>query len=367
MKSMRTRAGEGQLFRTRKSKEGPEVGSYGFWFKGKRYNTGTQDYDEALGKLAAWLPRLRKGLSIGEGKTATIRDLLALVEEDYQRKRRRTKDRLGSRLKRLRAELGSLPAPVLTTERVESYIVMLQDQGLKNATINRDLESLRRAFRLAAKRRPPMVTSELAIELLPQNNERNVDLTMEEYRALLEFLAQRDRAVRLMTVIAYHIGWRAEPIRSLRKLQVDFESMLIRTPAAQAENKKVGSAPIYGDLERELRIAFSFDEANFGATPWVIHRAGKPLKTYRTAWEEARVFIGRPDLRFHDLRGVAESNMLEAGLDESYVMHVIGHTTRSSLDRYRRVSQQRNDRARVKLEEFQKSQTSSQKILGRPN
>jgi integrase len=355
MAGMRTRPGEGKLFRTRKSKEGAELGSYRFWFKGKRFNTGTQDYDEALSKLAGWLPRLRKGLAIGEGQTATMRDLLALVEEDYKRKGRRTLDRLDSRLKRLRAELGPVPAPFLSTERVELYIRKLQDRGLKNATINRDLETLRRAFRLAAKRRPPLVQSELAIELLPQHNQRNVDLTPEEYRALIEFLAERDRAVRMMTILAYHIGWRAEPIRSLRKLQVDLDAMVIRPPGAQADNKKVGSAPIYGDLERELRLALAFDEAHFPHTPWVVHRLGKPVVAYRNAWEEARQFIGRPELRFHDLRGVAESNMLEAGLDESFVMHVVGHKTRSSVDRYRRLGGQRNESARRQLEEFQKN------------
>ena len=164
MTGMRKKAGEGRLFRTRKSKDGPEVGGYRFWFKGKRYNTGARDYDEALGKVAAWLPRLRRGLSIGEGKTATLGDMLALVEADYRRKGRRTLDRLDSRLKRLRAEIGSVPAPLLTSERVELYIQKLQNGGLKNATINRDLETLRRAFRLAVKRRPPLVTSELPIE-----------------------------------------------------------------------------------------------------------------------------------------------------------------------------------------------------------
>ena len=367
MTCLRKRPGEGKLFRTRKYKDGPEVGSYRFWFKGKRHNTGTQDYDEALAKVAAWLPRLRKGLSIGEGKTATVQDLLTLVEEDYRRKGRRTLDRLDSRLKRLRSEIGSLPAPFLTTERVERYIRKLQGYGLKNATINRDLETLRRAFRLAVKRRPPLVASELPIELLPQNNDRNADVTPEEYRTLLEFLANRDPAVRLMTVIAYHIGWRAEPIRSLRKLQIDFEAMMIRPPAQQADNKKVGAAPIFGDLEHELRLAFAFDEAHFPDTPWVVHRLGRPVKTYRNAWEDARAFIERPDLRFHDLRGVAESNMLEAGLDESFVMHVVGHKTRSSIDRYRRVSKQRNESARRKLEEFQKQQSTAELAAQRPN
>lgn len=367
MANMRTRPGEGRLFRTRKAKDGPPVGSYRFWFKGVRYNTGTQSYDEALAKAAAWLPRLRNGLSIGEGKTATVKDLLALVEEDYRRKGRRTQDRLDSRLKRLKTEIGSIPAPALTTERVESYIEKLQESGLKNATINRDLETLRRAFRLAARRRPPLVASEVPIELLPQNNERNVDLTRDEYRALIQFLAKRDPATRLMTIIAYHVGWRAEPIRSLRKLQIDFDSMLIHPPSRQADNKKVGAAPIYGELERELRVAFAFDEAHFPSVPWVVHRLGTAVKTYRAAWEDARAFIGRPDLRFHDLRGVAESNMLEAGLDESFVMHVVGHRTRSSLDRYRRVGKQRNELARRKLEEFHATQEGQKGTEKRTN
>ena len=222
------------------------IGSQKNWDRGGALTSRLQSFETEILAMRAcpshlWV--MRKGLSIGDGKTATVRDLLALVEEDYRRKGRRTLERLDSRLKRLRSEVGSLPAPLLTTERVESYIRRLQDLGLKNATINRDLETLRRAFRLAAKRRPPLVTSELPIELLPQNNERNADVTPEEYRGLLEFLAKRDPAVRLMTVIAYHIGWRAEPIRSLRKLQLDFEAMMIHRPVQQAANKKVGTAP----------------------------------------------------------------------------------------------------------------------------
>jgi len=357
MSGMRKRSGEGKLFRTHKAKDSPAVGSYRFWFKGKRYNTGTQEYDEALARLAAWLPRLRRGLSIGEGKTSTVGDLLALVEEDYRRKGRRSVGSLDSRTRRLKSEIGSVPAPSLTSERVEAYIRKLQNRGLKNATINRDLETLRRAFRLAARRRPPLVTSELPIELLPQNNERNVDLTLAEYHAVLEYLENRDPAIRLLTVLAYHTGWRAEPIKSLRKLQVDFEAMLIHPPEKQAGNKKVGAAPIYGDLERELRLAFAFDEVHFPDTPWVAHRLGKPVKAYRNAWVEARNFIGRPELRFHDLRGIAESNMLEAGLGESFVMHIVGHRTRSSVDRYRRVGKQRTERARQKLEDFRERQS----------
>jgi integrase len=306
--------------------------------------------------MAAWLPELRRGQPIGEQQPATMNDLFDLVERDYERKGRRTTNRLDSRLKRLRVELGGNPSAAVTSERIENYVASLRESGLKHATINRDLETLRRAFRLGLLRTPPLVKLAPHIELLPQNNGRNVDLSAREYRALIAFLKKRDPAVRLMTVIAYHIGWRAQPIRSLRKLQIDFDSMMIHQPAGQADNKKVGAAPIYGELERELRLAFSFDEAHFPGAPWVVHRHGNPVKSYRNAWTDAREFIGRPDLCFHDLRGIAESNMLEAGLDEAYVMHVVGHKTRTSLDRYRRVTRQRSDHARRKLEEFQEQQ-----------
>ena len=59
--------------------------------------------------------------------------------------------------------------------------------------------------------------------------------------------------------------------------------------------------------------------------------------------------------------------MLEAGLDESFVMHVVGHKTRSSIDRYRRVSKQRNEHARRKLEEFQEQQNNPRAGVERPN
>ena len=65
---------------------------------------------------------------------------------------------------------------------------------------------------------------------------------------------------------------------------------------------------------------------------WVLHRAGEPLKTYRAEWERARGVIGRPDLRFHDLRHAAVTNMIEAGIAPSRVMEIVGHKTEAMID-----------------------------------
>ena len=69
----------------------------------------------------------------------------------------------------------------------------------------------------------------------------------------------------MMFVIGYHIGWRAGPIRAIQWPQADFNNRVIYPPADQAENKWVGAAPIYGDMERALR------EAQL----WLMRKGGK--------------------------------------------------------------------------------------------
>ena len=100
----------------------------------------------------------------------------------------------------------------------------------------------------------------------------------------------------------------------------------------------MGAAPIYGDLERALREAQLIHERDWPDCPWVIHRAGRRLVEYRGAWYRAVELAGFEDLKFHDLRRSAVRNMLDAGMDESKVMRIVGHKTRAMIDRYRIVS-----------------------------
>ena len=99
--------------------------------------------------------------------------------------------------------------------------------------------------------------------------------------------------------------------------------------------------------------------------PKAIHDAhvllfrGKPLKAIgkalKNACEEAKIPYGRKTengFTFHDLRHTFNTNMRKAGVDESVIMAITGHSTREMFDRYNTVDQEDTRNAVNKLELF---------------
>ena len=335
--------GMGKLFRKRKN--GHHVGNLLFKYQGRDINTGTRE-------SAAGEQFRRKFLAeaVSTPKSTTnllIDDLLELVQADYHRRRLRTQDRLESRIHQIKRIIGGVRAKRFRCDDVEDYIDEREDQGVSAATINRELETIRRGFRLAKERE--LLVAIPKVTLLTADNVRDADLTPDEYESLIRVLRQ---PVRLMTIIGYYIGWRAGRIKTLVWPQVDFDGGLIRPPKSQAHNKWVGAAPIYGEMRNALLVAYADHEKHWPTVDYVLHRTGQPLLTYRAEWERARKLIGRPDLRFHDLKHAAVTNMIEAGIDETRVMAIVGHKTVAMLKRYRIVADRHTIEAGRMLEAY---------------
>ncbi|HYS18212.1 MAG TPA: tyrosine-type recombinase/integrase [Candidatus Binatia bacterium] len=83
--------------------------------------------------------------------------------------------------------------------------------------------------------------------------------------------------------------------------------------------------------------------------PSVFHRNGKPIKDYRSAWQNACEAAGLPGRIPHDFRRTAVRNLERAGVSRSVAMKLTGHKTEAVYRRYAIVSEQDLHEAAAKL------------------
>ena len=172
-----------------------------------------------------------------------------------------------------------------------------------------------------------------------------------------------------MFAIGYHVGARAGSILATTWKQVDWEKKVIRPPANQPKNKKVGFWPIYGDLEKRLREAEFCHQEYWPHVPWVIHKSGRPLKgaeDYRHYWNKAVKLAGLNGLLFHDLRRTAARNLLTSGIEPITVCRIVGWETSAMLHRYRIVDEIDVARAGDRAEKYLQSLDASAADLEEP-
>jgi len=204
-----------------------------------------------------------------------------------------------------------------------SVLVIDDDQGVRE--VNRELAALKRAYNLGLRderitRRPP-------ITLLRENNTRRGFFEPTEFETLRAALAEPLRPV---VTFAYITGWRIpDEVLTLTWDQVNFDAGTVRLEPQTTKNDD-GRTFI---MTPALRACLEAQHAvRNGAT--VFHRAGRPIRDFRRAWqtacEEAKL-IGRIP---HDFRRTAVRNLERAGVPRSVAMKMTGHRTESIYRRY---------------------------------
>jgi integrase len=321
------------------------------WIDNKQVpqSSGETDYDRAERKLKILEGKLAANAPIN---ARTDRDsfaaLLELVRTDYKLKKHRSLYDLEKRIDvHLSPALGHLPAGKAWLE-VENYILERQQAGVTNGTINNELRVIRRAYRLGGRK--GLVSHVPHIDMLPAAEARDGYYSPAEFTLVL---AHSNELLRNILTVAYITGWRLRSILKLQWHQVDLKAGFVWQ--TEAKNQKATRWPIdiklelLGDLS--LRAAFedqkrATDAVKDRIIPFVFHRNGRPVKSIRGAFEKA-LEAAKISRVFHDLRGTAIVNLLEAGLEDStIIMNLVGLKTQRMVIHYAKLRGMREDRLR---------------------
>ncbi|MCL6505765.1 MAG: site-specific integrase [Bryobacteraceae bacterium] len=285
-----------------------------------------------------------------EPERITVGRLLEDLLEDYRMRGRASLRTAEARISRnLYPFFGELRAAEFTSHHLRRYVTRRQQQGAAPATINRELELLRRAFRLAHQADPPLVVRVPHIEKLTEDNVRTGILDHAGYGRLRDLLPP---PYNLLLVIGYHSGARLGELLALEWEQVDLERKQIRLEAHCTKTRKPRVLPLCGEMLAWLEMARAERDAFYPDCPWVFQRDGRQMKFNWRTWRSFVKRAGLPELRFHDLRRTALTNMVRAGIREKQAMEISGHLTRRTFERYHIVGEHDLREAAAKLETF---------------
>jgi len=251
-----------------------------------------------------------------------------------------------------------LRAADLSTTDIKRYTRKRLEAEAAHATVNRELEILKRAFTLAARCDPPKVVRELHISMLEEKNVRTGFLDDAGYMRLKQELPEY---LRPLFVVGYHVGNRLGELRKLRWNQVDFAQSRITLNPGETKNGEGRTLPIYGEMKEWLMMQRDIRDAKFPECDRVFQDEGRPAGDFRKAWRSACKRAGVGNLLFHDLRRSAVRNMIRAGISEKVAMQISGHKTRSIFDRYNIVNERDIVEATSKME--QRFQTAISTLL----
>ena len=235
--------------------------------------------------------------------------------------------------KNIRPFFGNTKAARLSTDLMDRYRVKRRDEdGVTDATVNRELSILRTAFHNARKRTPPKVNTVPYFPMVKETTVRKGFLTDEQYDKLRDSLPQELKA---LFVCGYETGIRFGELIDIRWSQVDFESGLIVLDPDETKNREGRQVPILeGDMEDLLLEAKKARDDGWPDSEWVFNRQGTQVKDIRGSWRIACIAAGVSELNFHDLRRTAVRNMRRAGVPQVIRMKISGHKTDSMERRY---------------------------------
>jgi integrase len=307
----------------------------GYYVDGRKVREAAGDRKaDAAELLEQRIRELDDGRWQPPGKELTFDDLVELVRADYRANGRKSLDRVEQCVKHLARGFGRATAQDITAARLAAYLNDRLDEGAAASTVRNELNVLKRGMHLAVRgkqlaSRPPF----------PQITPANIRTGFFERHELDALLAELPEAVRPVIRFMYCTGWRKGEVLSRQWRHVDLMAGTIRLEPGETKNGKGRTFPftalpeLDSVIENQRAYTDTVERRTGQIVPWVFHREGRPIKSFRTAWRGACKRL-RLDRIPHDFRRTAVRNLERASVSRSVAKGLVGHLTDSVYDRY---------------------------------
>ena len=176
----------------------------------------------------------------------------------------------------------------VTTGMVASYIRTRQEQGAANATINREVTALKRAFNLALWATQSRITVVPRMPMLKEDNVRKNFIEHAQYLTLATHASEL--WLRTLLELGWRYGWRLGELQALRVRQVNLQERTIRLDVGTTKNREGR------EVSMTTKVHQLLTECCHGKRPedYVLTHAddGKPVRDVRWAWQNMCLAAG---------------------------------------------------------------------------
>jgi Phage integrase family len=199
-------------------------------------SSGSDKAPEARNFLRKRLGEIVTGHFIGpDAERVMVAELADDVVTDDKVNEQDSLDKAERSAKRIKEFFGKAKAHSVKGDSIKKFIAKRQEEKAANATINRELAFLKRAYNLG-------IEAEKIVRkpYIPQLKEDNVRNAYSDY-------------FRPVVTFAYYTGWRKENILELRWNQVDLDAREVRLNAGTTKNDEGCVIVLDGELLETLQ------------------------------------------------------------------------------------------------------------------
>ena len=201
-------------------------------------------------------------------------------------------------------------------------------------TINNHHTILKAALSVAVRRGLIVSNPAKQVPLPNPNNERDRVLSEKEWDSLYTAAPPHLKPILL---VAYHLGLRRGEILGLTWDRVDLQRGFIKMRSVDTKTNEPRLVPLTPEVRRTLA---QLGKVRSLSIKHVFQYQGKPIREIKRSFQTTVKNAGIEDLRFHDLRHCAATNLRRAGVDTVTAMRIVGHRSEKMHRRYNSVAEQ---------------------------